>query len=108
MRHSLFRVAQWERVGLITQRAMDRNHSLKHSFFALVYLTFPETTRIESQSCQLRSKNARFVSSSFKAAPHIEEAADQAGEAVQSAAHTIAENAEPTVERATEVAQKKV
>jgi len=44
----------------------------------------------------------------LQAAPHIEEAADQAGEAIQGAAHTVATNVEPAVQQATDFAQKKV
>lgn len=45
---------------------------------------------------------------SLQARPHVEEAADKAGEAVQDAAHTVATNVEPAVKQATDFAQQKV
>lgn len=44
----------------------------------------------------------------MQAAPHVTETADKAGEAIQQAAHTVAENAEPAVNQATFVIEKKV
>jgi hypothetical protein len=43
-----------------------------------------------------------------QARPHIEEAADKAGEAIEDAAHTVATNIEPAVKQATVLAKEKV
>ena len=43
-----------------------------------------------------------------QARPHIEEAADKAGEAIEDAAHTVATNIEPAVKQATDLAKEKV
>ena len=43
-----------------------------------------------------------------QARPHIEEAADKAGEAIEDAAHTVAINVEPAVKQATDLVKEKV